>query len=164
MSVVLRLDVPALERLLGGDTEIEVQLRQGVVEEFARRHLGTIIKDKSFQMFLTKQADVAQTGLQALVDARIGEIKKEPGTWSSRISVYLTDEVKAALLVEAEKRVDEAVRKAVDEVWTRREKRIVGEIYAAIASKTDALTESLVKDLVRDRLAKIATAVNEAKA
>ena len=33
------LDLPALERLIGNDTEIEVELRNSIVQAFAKKHL-----------------------------------------------------------------------------------------------------------------------------
>lgn len=45
------LNLPALERLIGGDTEIEIGLRQQVVEEFARKHLKTVINDETWKRF-----------------------------------------------------------------------------------------------------------------
>src|SRR5271154_1531053 len=113
MSIVIRLDVPALERLMGGDSATEVHLRQGVVEEFARRHLTAVLKDAAFAKFLADEKRVVTTGLEALVQQHIGEIKRE-GAWSRNV-VYLTEETKAALSIEADKRVSEALRKAVDE-------------------------------------------------
>ena len=59
-----------------------------------------------------------------------------------------------------DKRVSEIVRKAVDDAWALREKRIVGDIAKAIEYKINTLTESFVKEQVRDRLAKIATTIN----
>ena len=39
MTVRIELNLSALERLLGGDSEIELGLRKAIVQEFATRHL-----------------------------------------------------------------------------------------------------------------------------
>lgn len=163
MSIVIRLDVPALERLIGGDSEVEVQLRKGVVEEFAKRHLTAVLKEETFAKFLQDEADIAARGLEALVKQQIGEIKRTGPEYNSRITLYLNEDVKAALTTEANRRVDECVRRAIDEAWAVREKRIVSEVHKAISEKTDRLTELLVKDLVKQRLDKIASTLNESK-
>lgn len=36
----LSLNVPTLERLIGGDTELELELRQAAASEFAKRQEG----------------------------------------------------------------------------------------------------------------------------
>ena len=35
----------ALERLIGGDSEIEIEIRKSIVAEFAKRHLRSIVAD-----------------------------------------------------------------------------------------------------------------------
>ena len=42
----LQLTIPALERLIGGDTEIEVDLRKQIVHEFAKRHLKNVADEE----------------------------------------------------------------------------------------------------------------------
>lgn len=163
MSVNIRLDVPALERLIGGDTEIEVELRKGVVEAFAKHHLTAVLKDEAFARYLSQERETLRTALNALIAEHIGTMKREPyGTFGHHDVVYLTDEMKTALGVEAEKRISEIVRKKVDEVWARREQKIVGEIYTRIAEKVDRLTESVIQEQVKDRLAKVAASLKGA--
>lgn len=45
-KVQLFLNRPALERLIGGDTEVEVKLREQVVAEFVKKHLKQFQTDK----------------------------------------------------------------------------------------------------------------------
>jgi len=42
----IQLDEKALERLIGGDSDIEVELRSNVVQAFAKRHLKGVIEEK----------------------------------------------------------------------------------------------------------------------
>jgi hypothetical protein len=44
-SLKFSLNVPALERLIGGDSAIEVELRKSIVQEFAKRHLTAVAKE-----------------------------------------------------------------------------------------------------------------------
>lgn len=45
----LSLNLPALERLLGGDDEIEVELRNQIVENFTNRHLKALFNDRTWR-------------------------------------------------------------------------------------------------------------------
>jgi hypothetical protein len=45
----MQLTVPVLERLLGGDTEIEIELRKQIVHEFAKRHLKEIAEQAGYK-------------------------------------------------------------------------------------------------------------------
>lgn len=38
--------IDALERLIGGDTEIEIEIRNSVVQEFAKRHLKAVAQEQ----------------------------------------------------------------------------------------------------------------------
>ena len=46
MSIQINLDVPALERLINGDKEMEVRLKDGVIANFVDRHLRVLLKDE----------------------------------------------------------------------------------------------------------------------
>jgi len=47
MSVKIQINsVEALERLIGGNTEIEIELRQSVVENFMKKHINAIANSK----------------------------------------------------------------------------------------------------------------------
>lgn len=48
----IELNLPALERLIGGDTEIEVALRRQIVEEFAKRHLKEVAEKATYSAAL----------------------------------------------------------------------------------------------------------------
>ncbi len=48
------LTLPALERLIGGETEIEVHLRQQIVEKFAERHLKSIVNREAWKAAYTQ--------------------------------------------------------------------------------------------------------------
>lgn len=51
----------ALERLIGGDTEIEIDIRQSVVEKFSQKHLKTLANDA----MMKKMSDAIITDIQS---------------------------------------------------------------------------------------------------
>ena len=42
--------VSAVERLIGGDTTAEVELRQAIAEEFSKRHLKSLVNTEAMQV------------------------------------------------------------------------------------------------------------------
>lgn len=50
----LSLNREALERLLGGDTQLEVELRHQVVEEFSKRHLKDVVDSTAYAKVLNE--------------------------------------------------------------------------------------------------------------
>jgi hypothetical protein len=64
----------ALNRLIGGDSELELQLRQQVVAEFAKKYLKSIVLDEWFQKWMESlKADLQKT-FQTMVKEAIGEV------------------------------------------------------------------------------------------
>lgn len=47
MAIKIQINsVDALERLIGGDTETEIEIRNSVVQEFAKRHLKAVAQEQ----------------------------------------------------------------------------------------------------------------------
>lgn len=47
MAIKIQINsVEALERLIGGDTETEIEIRNSVVQEFAKRHLKAVTQEQ----------------------------------------------------------------------------------------------------------------------
>lgn len=92
----LTLNLPALERLLGGDTDIEVQMRQQIVEEFTRKHLKPLINDPLIRKLHTSLEE---------------EIKKEVGTQVWDTTGKLTPHL--------QKRVDDLITESVKNAITK---------------------------------------------
>jgi uncharacterized protein with von Willebrand factor type A (vWA) domain len=83
--VQIQLTLPALERLIAGDNEIEVGLRQQICEEFTKKHLKQIINDAAFkaivaswdtelkQAIAEKLAELVERKKKELQGGRFGE-------------------------------------------------------------------------------------------
>ena len=101
----LSLNLPALERLIAGEDELEVEIRQNIAEAFAKRHLKTIINNElitkleieirdsfrsqySFQKINETYRDLVQQAViqnvSALVHASINKTLEEYG-WEKQI-------------------------------------------------------------------------------
>ncbi len=150
MSIVLRLDVPALERLLAGDTAVEVSLRSGIVQEFAKRHLVAVLRDKEFKAFLDAETTIAHRGLEAMLHEHVGKIKREEANYRSWDHVVLSGTMQKRIDEEVEIRIGKIIYEAADRIFKSFETRIDRLINARL----DFLTNEHVTKLVRERLAK----------
>ena len=63
-KLVLQLNAKALERVIGGDTEVEIGIRQAIVHEFSKRHLKGIIGEPA----LVKIADELRNDVKRAAD------------------------------------------------------------------------------------------------
>ncbi len=168
MSIRLDLDVPALERLIGGDTEIEISLRRGIVEEFAKRHLIAVVKDEAFKDFLDRESKIARAALDAAFVQHIGTIKERGYTTEV---VNISAAVKAAIEAEAARRFDKYIADSVERVWKEKcepkleswlDRLLIRHVSEAVEKRVKEHQADTVNKLVDERLAKAAVAMREA--
>lgn len=73
VGMKMQLDAAALERLLGGQTEIEVELRSAVVQAFAKQHLKAVASSDAFETFLATEAQATRHEFVRLVEQYVGQ-------------------------------------------------------------------------------------------
>jgi hypothetical protein len=150
-AMIFQLDLPAIERLIGGDTEVEVRIRKQIVEEFARRHLKAIAETASYEAAIqaakdyVNQAAKETFGIENLVTSHLWP------TAGHRLKAMVESMVKE----QAQKAVDEALLKTIEyqkRYWSK-------EINDAVRKANDKEIEKLVEAEIQRRL----TAAKEAK-
>jgi len=109
--VKLVLSVPVLERLIGGDTEIEVEIRKNIVGEFAKRHLVAVAREivKDVQ---TAKTIIKDEMLKELGTARIQGFSGERYELSSELRETIKNSIKEAIVAE----VNQVAQVAWDEI------------------------------------------------
>lgn len=163
MSIVIRLDVPALERLIGGDTEAEIHIRKGIVQEFARHHLNAIAKDAEFAAFVSQEAKVTRLALEEKLRIHVGTYKERGYTTEI---VHLSEAAKEAVEAEANKQFGKHISDAATRVWKEKiepkldawvDRLLVGYVSEAVRKHISTITEDLVREQVQKRLEEIKT-------
>jgi hypothetical protein len=145
MKVIL--DAKALERLIGGDSEIEVELRNGVVQEFTRRHLKAVVNDQTFQKIVSDETSKLRLSCEAILEAEVYTTRTKPGPWGGKENVLKT-ELKKKLEEEASDMVRRVISKAIDAAVLRS----TTEIDVKLAELDKRLDK-----IVNDRLHEIET-------
>ena len=89
---------PALDRLLGGDTELEVELRQQIVDQFTTKHLKSLLNDKVFNQFRKTVSGEVDT---AIADCLARTTKRG---WRREVSIdsEIKTKIREAVRAEAE--------------------------------------------------------------
>lgn len=145
--VRLTLDLPALERLIGGDSEVEVQLRQGVVTSFAKRHLKEVVNSGVLEPYLKKVSDAVTQELTALIPLEQKKIQKER-RWGSSYGWRLvpgnpwTDKIIEAVEAHAEKSVEKLVHETFTAAWN--------DIREACLERIDRMRRQMLKDISQE--------------
>jgi hypothetical protein len=131
----------ALERLIGGDNEVEVELRGSVVQEFAKKHLKCIAQE-----YLGKiEGDITET-IKEVAEERIGKYKTVG--WTRRF--YLNQDIQEAVNAQLDIALSDVVRKKLDEYdLDARAQRVVNQVVGDELSKRirDAVKEKFSEAL-----------------
>lgn len=144
----------AVERLIGGDTEMEIEVRNSVVQEFAKKHLKAVAETQLGPMKDAVQNFIRDEFLNK-------EITKRPGwgetvTWSLKRDVLeglkstLQDEVKSILDDTLREAIDlEGTRKKIEQILERKVEYITSEIQQKLSEEH---IERLVQKRLKERL------------
>ena len=134
----------ALERLIGGDTELEIEVRNSVIQKFAEKHLKPLANSSAFKKIedqLRKDA----------ADQLSGDIATFKRDWQGYVSdIKLRPEIKDEMSRQVRTMIDDKIREAVTEAVTfwANEKEVEDRITKRMAYYTD----ELIKDEVRKRI------------
>ena len=145
----LELTLPALERLIGGDTEIEIGIRHQIVEAFVKRHIKPLVNDSTWQNFYAKWRDELMREINTLAAKFQADLQGRqeltPGCephWSLRSLIEKT----AGPIVD--KIVSEKVKEYDNVLWGRiikgLEKLLANEAVQLIRQQVDNLINTAV--------------------
>lgn len=101
----LVLNVATLERLIGGDSEVEVELRKNIVHEFGKRHLAAVAK------VIVEDLEKVRKDVYDQVLKDIGITK----VWVSGGDIRMTEELKTRIKAMVFERLEVEARKIVKE-------------------------------------------------
>lgn len=150
MSMKLSISTAALERLLGGDTELEIQLRRQVATQFTKDHLVPLLKTEAFEQTIS--------AIRSLIAAEVKEqvgLAKTPTGWSytsKPVPAEIKDNIKTMVKDMAEQAVCELLDKYVADRIDWYEKRWAGDIARSVQQAFDRDINQLVKDELKKRM------------
>jgi hypothetical protein len=135
----LELNLPALERLLGGDTEVELHLRHQIVEEFTRKNIKSLINDET----LRKLTEIWKNEAGKMVEEAAGKLFEEKyergglGTMRYKIEEAIDDAVKNSL--------ERALEEFIEKMRRQLEARIERAVEAAMQSDVSRRVEEEIQ-------------------
>jgi hypothetical protein len=157
----IQLDTKALERLIGGESEIEVELRNSVVQEFAKKHLKPLVNSST----LGKVMEEFKTIITAEIKAMLPVEWKRDG-WNSNIKYNWKNTAEAqdfrtCLYGEAKAIAEQAFRAVLADHVEEFKRYAVKEFR----TKTNALInelglETLIRKVAREEVSKVQFTAN----
>lgn len=126
---------PALERLISGDEELEIQMRHAAVEQIFKKHIAPLIATRSVQDVIAN--------ITALFKEEMKKYESKSDWW---VTPQLTSTLKKSIEAEAEKVVLNLVKDAVAKFVTEeRMEQIVKRV-------ADMYTQEHIKGKIKTHL------------
>lgn len=128
----MALDLAAVEWLIGGDTELEVELRSSVVQEFARRHLKAVVADVGMQKHIDKISRMVQSSIDDEVKSRVVSMSWGNYKISDSMKLRIREEAGEAVSAETKQIVREIAAEQLESL-----RQIVSVLLQDMQSKLD---------------------------
>ena len=122
--------VEAIERLIGGDGELEIAIRNNVVQKFAERHLKPLLNSDITRKFYREAEEGILALQQNAIEREIGKFKSSgysrtftptpelrkavDETIDTAIREYVRTAVDAAVAVWTDEKIAEVIKRRVD--------------------------------------------------
>ncbi len=154
MSTKIQINsLEALERLIGNDNELEIEVRNNIVQDFAKKHLKSVANSGTIQNAVRFIETTLQAEIKAETERQIGVIKDPHSYNSYNRKVILNDHldraVKAKASAEVSTLVEDAVKTATDKIMARYTPEYIDDV---ITSKLEYYTDKLVEKKLEQRL------------
>jgi hypothetical protein len=163
-SIKIQLPLDALERLIGGNAQAEIELRSGVVQAFAKRHLKGVLDESALEKIREQIRSEGHKYAEQFQEA----IREEVGEWGMR-EFKLTSSAKTAISTYVKDALRDLVREEMQKGKAEVDKLILDQWGRALARINDtimrvmpATIEQTIHDKIKARLAEIANRVSEA--
>lgn len=128
-------NLEALERLIGGDTQLEMDIRQNIVEAFTKKHLKSLANSE----VIKQSSKIIQDEIEKVFQnsSRYGQVISDK--YKEILSNYIKQEIQKFVNLEIRKVVDEVVSNEVTE-----------EI---IQYKIESFLNAHIKNVIRQEMA-----------
>lgn len=140
----LELTLPALERLIGGDSEVEVQLRRQIAQAFTFRYLKGIVDKDMVEVVRSQVVGECQQELERLLAARVGQLKSVGGRYQVQLEQGLQKRLDAYIA----NHLDSLIAAAVE----RYERHIQSSVELFIRSKMNEQIRDSVRRVIDEKL------------
>jgi hypothetical protein len=146
----------ALERLIGNDTEVEIDIRNSVVQKFAEKHLKPLANSPAINGTLEAiKADIAKQTREK-VEKEIATFKE--GYYNSRATdIVLRPEIKAEIERQVRNLTDKTIQDTVDEAlktWLND-----AELKKRIDARFEYYTKEHINTEIKSRIEKLKAAI-----
>jgi hypothetical protein len=145
----------AVERLIGGDSAIEIEIRNNVVDKFEKKYLKGLATE-SFARIKPWMEEL-KTSCVRQIEKEIGKIQ----AWGYSDKIELTSEFKKAIQEAVKKQIEVEVYLMLKQLWEDRKAEIMQDVQTILKKEVEVFAKKLVvddamlKDAVREGIANL---------
>lgn len=138
----------ALERLLGGDTTVEIELRGAIVQEFAKKHLKAVAKSEEVTNAIKGTQSEILRRADKFLNESVGSFERNYLGNINNLKLHPTieEKIKSKVHDVVEARVSAVVLEAIESKLTSE------EIQKLVDRRMEYYTNDMVKTAVQKRL------------
>ena len=145
MTVKIQINsLEALERLIGNDNELEVQIRSSIVQEFSKRHLKSIVNNTLIEKLEKDLKQFIIQNIETFILENLGEIKNTNHSWTEPKKIKFHPHVLETIYNKCKEIADLILKNIIDKRMTESEDRILNEFGPNIDG---IITEKAVKEM-----------------
>jgi hypothetical protein len=151
MSTKIQINsLEALERLIGNDTQLETEIRNNVVQDFAAKHLKAVANSPAVTNAISTMSAALKEQTQKKLTSEIATFTE---SWSGHISnVKFVPAVQSELERLVRLKIDSEIARAVESAmttWATDANRTIEQI---VEKRVAYLTEQHIRDKVSEKL------------
>lgn len=134
----------ALERLIGGDTQTEIEIRNSVVQSFAEKHLKPIVNSAPITDVIGQIKNHAYKHIQETCANEIATFKAS--TYGSCYDIKLRPEIETT--------IRNKVRESMDEFISKKVKAAIDEYCndASLTKRINVMMDHNIKVIVNEKI------------
>lgn len=160
--VRLSLSLPALERLIGGDNPLEVELRHQIVNAFAEKHLKCLV---SHDLVYAAEQKVRKE-VEGMINAAIKQIgnPETSASWAREATFRLNENVRKAIDAAVEDKLSKMIHEAIEVRMESSVRTATREVSRAVDRYLgEKKIEELINQGIKERLEAAASLVREGR-
>lgn len=132
----------ALERLIGNDNEMEIAVKQSILNEFAKKHLKSIANSDAMEKIAaTVKRELSETGFYGMLETRPRSSNVYPKT-------YLSDEAKELIKSQVRREFDSLISDEVAKIREHIEQDIKSRLDLMALSVSQCIREEVQKETI----------------
>lgn len=142
-TIKIQLTLPALERLLGGDSALEIELRHQVASQFADKHLKPLINSPELRQAVNDIKEAGAKLVKETLRKEVFEVRNRGGYATEvKLPPEAEEAIKSVVVTQGRALVQQIVVQALD-AWT------LDKIEALVDLRLQQFIEGAVADMVK---------------